>query len=105
MCSAQTNNNAHSGSAPYLETNGVRLACFTQGDDSQPTLVFVHGYPDTHAVWARMSDVLQHEFHCVSYDVRGAGASSRPRATRAYRLQHLAADLAAVIDWASPERP
>ncbi len=88
-----------------ISGDGVRLACYSQGDSERPTVVFVHGYPDNHHVWDRMVDALKDDFHCVSYDVRGAGASERPGATRHYRLEHLANDLAAVIDWASPQRP
>ncbi|GAB3681229.1 alpha/beta fold hydrolase [Salinisphaera aquimarina] len=88
-----------------IRGDGVQLACHSRGDSSAPTLVFVHGYPDTHAVWGPVIDVLSQTFHCVSYDVRGAGASTRPRATRAYLLAYLEADLRAVIDWASPDAP
>lgn len=88
-----------------VQGDGVDLAVFARGDSERPTLVFVHGYPDTHAVWHRVIDRLADDFHCVSFDVRGAGASTRPRAARAYRMSRLAADLAAVIDWASPEAP
>ena len=88
-----------------IRGEGVDLAVFARGEPDRPTLVFVHGYPDTHAVWDRVIDRLADDFHCVSFDVRGAGASARPRPTRAYRLSRLAADLIAVIDWASPDAP
>lgn len=74
-------------------------------DDTRPTVVLVHGYPDTHAVWDRLVEYLAQEFRCVRYDVRGAGASSRPKAASAYRLAALQADFEAVIDWASPTAP
>ncbi|MES1926440.1 alpha/beta fold hydrolase [Salinisphaera sp. T31B1] len=100
--------NPHAADEPTLVQRGaVRLACYDSGarDDLRPTLVFVHGYPDTHRVWDRMVAPLSETFRCVRYDVRGAGQSSRPRATAAYALDELEADLAAVIDWASPSRP
>lgn len=85
--------------------DGVDLSATAQGDASHPTIVFVHGYPDTSAVWDRLIERLADDFHCVRYDVRGAGASDHPRRTSTYRLAHLEADLAAVIDWASPNTP
>lgn len=85
-----------------IDGNGVRLACYTDGDSARPVLVFVHGYPDTAHVWDRLIDRLARDFFCVRYDVRGAGRSERPRSPLAYRLVHLKRDLAAVIDWASP---
>ena len=70
-----------------------------------PTILFVHGYPDTSAVWHPVAALLAGRYHVVAYDVRGAGASSAPGSTEGYRLVHLVADLAAVADAASPERP
>lgn len=41
----------------------------------------------------------------MSYDVRGAGASTAPRRILSYRLALLAEDLFAVADAVSPDRP
>jgi pimeloyl-ACP methyl ester carboxylesterase len=83
--------------------DGVDLAVFERGDG--PTLLLVHGYPDTHAVWDAVSARLAARFHVVAYDVRGAGASSRPRDREAYRFEHLVADMRAVLDTVSPGAP
>jgi len=96
------------GITATLRRGDVRTRCYASSpvrDDTRPTIVLVHGYPDTHAVWDRLVEQLADDFRCVRYDVRGAGASSRPGATSAYRLNELQADLEAVIDWASPEAP
>ncbi|MFE2750807.1 alpha/beta fold hydrolase [Actinosynnema sp. NPDC059335] len=89
----------------FVESEGVRLAVFEQGDRSAPTVVLVHGYPDTHHVWDAVVPLLAEEFHVVTYDVRGAGASSAPRGLAAYRLPVLARDLFAVIAAVSPDAP
>ncbi|MFI6816796.1 SDR family oxidoreductase [Nonomuraea sp. NPDC050328] len=78
--------------------SGVRLALFEEGDAANPTIVLVHGYPDTHAVWDEVAALLRDRFHVVRYDVRGAGASTAPRDRRAYGFDELTADLAAVLD-------
>lgn len=83
--------------------DGVDLAVFERGDG--PTLLLVHGYPDTHAVWDGVADRLAGRFHVVAYDVRGAGSSARPRDRAAYRFPHLVADMAAVLDAVSPGAP
>ncbi|MBA2772723.1 MAG: alpha/beta fold hydrolase [Nocardioidaceae bacterium] len=70
-----------------------------------PTVVLVHGFPDTHAVWDPVVRRLQDRFHCVTYDVRGAGESGVPRRQDAYAVRHLVADLAAVMDTVSPDQP
>jgi pimeloyl-ACP methyl ester carboxylesterase len=69
-------------------------------------VVLVHGYPDTHAVWIPVAELLEARgLRAVAYDVRGAGASDAPEGREAYRLDHLVGDLAAVVDAVSPERP
>ncbi len=85
--------------------DGVRLALAEAGDRGRPTVVFVHGYPDTKEVWNRVLERLAPRFHVVAYDVRGAGESSAPRGPAAYDLQRLGDDLLAVIDAASPGKP
>jgi NAD(P)-dependent dehydrogenase (short-subunit alcohol dehydrogenase family)/pimeloyl-ACP methyl ester carboxylesterase len=81
------------------------LAVFERGDRDRPTVVLVHGYPDTHAVWDDVVEDLARDFHVVTYDVRGAGESDAPRGKEAYRLDLLARDLFAVIDEVSPDEP
>ncbi|MGW8995526.1 SDR family oxidoreductase [Streptomyces zhihengii] len=84
---------------------GVRLAVWEQGAEDRPTVLLVHGYPDTHRVWDDVAAALAADHHVVRYDVRGAGASGRPALRRDYRLELLADDLFAVADAVSPGRP
>ncbi|TDC66142.1 SDR family oxidoreductase [Actinomadura sp. GC306] len=84
--------------------DGVDLAVYEQGDRSRPTVLLVHGYPDTHAVWDEVAERLAGRFHVVRYDVRGAGASSRPAGRRRYAFPYLMADMQAVLDATAPER-
>lgn len=88
-----------------VKADGVRLAVRERGPRTAPTVVLVHGYPDSQQVWEPVADLLAEDFHVVTYDVRGAGGSSRPRRTRAYVMENLAADLRAVVDAVSPGRP
>lgn len=81
-----------------VESGDVRLAVFEEGDPANPTVLLLHGYPDTHRVWDEVAERLRDRFHVVRYDVRGAGASTAPADRRHYTLDDLAADLAAVLD-------
>ncbi len=87
-----------------VESDGLPLAVW-EGPNTGPTVVFVHGFPDTHVVWNRVVAQLVDDFHCVVYDVRGAGDSGVPSSRAGYRLEGLRADLAAVIDAVSPDVP
>jgi NAD(P)-dependent dehydrogenase (short-subunit alcohol dehydrogenase family)/pimeloyl-ACP methyl ester carboxylesterase len=88
-----------------VDTGEVRLAVTERGDTGQPAVLLVHGYPDTSSVWDEVAAELAGRFHVITYDVRGAGSSSAPRDVRGYLLTRLTADLAAVIDEVSPDRP
>lgn len=90
-----------------VKSGDVDLAVYAWGEPAKnrPTLVLVHGYPDAASVWKASAEKLAERFHVVAYDVRGAGRSTQPDHTRAYELEHLVADLAAVIDAVSPKRP
>lgn len=83
----------------------VGLAVTERGEADRPTVLLVHGYPDTQGVWDEVAELLANRFHVVTYDVRGAGASDRPRRRAHYALELLAADLRAVAAAVSPEAP
>jgi pimeloyl-ACP methyl ester carboxylesterase len=86
-------------------SDGLALAAWEHGDPDAPTVVLVHGYPDTHAVWDGVVEDLAADHHVVTYDVRGAGASEAPRDPAGYDLTHLVADLVAVVDATAPAGP
>ena len=84
----------------------VELAVYETGaGGDRPTIVLVHGYPDDHTVWDDVVPELAGRYHVVTYDVRGAGASTAPRRRGDYLLTELRADLVAVLDAVSPQRP
>jgi pimeloyl-ACP methyl ester carboxylesterase len=88
-----------------VSSDGVRLAVYESGPGDAPTVLAVHGYPDNHSLWDEIVELLSPDFHVVTYDVRGAGASDKPRPRRAYRMPQLVEDLRAVLDATSPDRP
>lgn len=83
----------------------VELAVRAAGDETNPTIVLVHGFPDTSAMWDPVAERLALRYHVVAYDVRGAGSSSAPADRESYRMERLVEDLSAVIDATSPSRP
>lgn len=89
-----------------VPTGGVELCVAELGDTHQPTVVLVHGYPDSKEVWSKVAVRLAERFHVVLYDVRGHGRSTAPRPLRGgFTLEKLTDDFLAVIDAVSPGRP
>ncbi|HVQ50598.1 MAG TPA: SDR family oxidoreductase, partial [Mycobacterium sp.] len=75
------------------------------GNPDGPTLVMVHGWPDSHVVWDGVAPLLADRFRIVRYDNRGVGNSSVPKPVSAYTTSCYADDFAAVIDEVAPGQP
>jgi len=88
-----------------VQSGEVELAVQVHGAAGRPVVLLVHGYPDSSQVWNKVVAPLSARYRVVTYDVRGAGDSSAPTHTAAYELEHLVADLAAVVDTVSPQQP
>ncbi|MEU1273808.1 SDR family oxidoreductase [Streptomyces sp. NPDC005799] len=89
-----------------VHTGGIELCVAELGDPGRPTVVLVHGYPDSKEVWSEVAPRLADRFHVVLYDVRGHGRSTAPRPLRGgFTLEKLTDDFLAVIDAVSPDRP
>ncbi len=88
-----------------VDSGGVLLATYRWGNPDGPTVLLVHGYPDNHDIWLPLINHLAGDFNVIAYDVRGAGASDKPRHRRDYRLPLLADDLEAVILAHSADKP
>jgi pimeloyl-ACP methyl ester carboxylesterase len=88
-----------------IRGSGLDLALTERGDPSDPTVVLVHGFPNTSAVWGPVARRLAERFHVVAYDVRGAGDSDVPEKRADYALPVLVEDMEAVIAAVSPGTP
>jgi pimeloyl-ACP methyl ester carboxylesterase len=88
-----------------VRSGDVELAVFECGDPAAPTVLLVHGWPDTHHLWLGVAQELAGRFHVVTYDTRGMGESEDPGSLDAFTLERLAADVLAVADAVSPHAP
>ncbi|MFD7864053.1 SDR family oxidoreductase [Streptomyces sp. NPDC059783] len=89
-----------------VSTGGIELCVAELGDGTRPTIVLVHGYPDSKEVWTDVAVRLAEEWHVVLYDVRGHGRSTAPTPLRGgFTLEKLTDDFLAVADAVSPDRP
>ncbi len=51
---------------------------FARVGGSGPPLLLLHGFPQSHLMWARVAAILAERFTIVAPDLRGYGRSSAP---------------------------
>ncbi len=71
------------------------LSTPTYGDESLPTLVFIHGWLLSYKYWQPLIDKLKKEYSCLAYDLKGFGSSlyDDKSCACAYSLESYAHDL------------
>ncbi|WP_066903332.1 alpha/beta fold hydrolase [Mycolicibacterium houstonense] len=78
--------------------DGVRLHAEVFGPEDGYPIVLAHGITCAIGVWAHQIADLAADYRVIAYDHRGHGRSDAPRGRGRYSLNHLAADLDAVLD-------
>ncbi|HEV2440528.1 MAG TPA: 2-succinyl-6-hydroxy-2,4-cyclohexadiene-1-carboxylate synthase [bacterium] len=79
-----------------LPVNGVALNVETAG--SGPALVLLHGFTGAAGSWAAHLPALSACCSTVAIDMLGHGASDAPAEPSRYGIEHVAADVLAVLD-------
>lgn len=81
-----------------VECGDVTITCAVGGKG--PAVLLLHGYPQTHAMWAKVAPLLANEFTVVAADMRGYGDSSKPKAlpgSTNYSFRAMASDQATLM--------
>lgn len=82
----------------WVEANGLTFEVAEAGEGDRLALC-LHGFPELHYSWRRQIPVLAGLGYRVwAPNMRGYGGTDRPLGKKAYRLESLAADVAALID-------
>ncbi len=89
----------------FVEANRQRFELAECGDGDK-LAICLHGFPELNFSWRYQMPLLAARgWRVWAPNLRGYGASSRPGGVRAYALDHLTADVAALIDAARAEAP
>ena len=83
-----------------IPVNGIELEVFEAGQEHTGNpIVLCHGWPELAYSWRYQVPALTVAgFHVIAPNQRGYGNSSRPVEVTAYDLEHLTADLVALLD-------
>jgi pimeloyl-ACP methyl ester carboxylesterase len=77
---------------------GVTLNVALAGDPSNPPVILLHGFPESHRTWREITPKLEDEFYLVMPDQRGFAGSDHPQAVDAYKTDALVDDLFTLAD-------
>ncbi|WLR43375.1 alpha/beta hydrolase [Bacillus carboniphilus] len=83
-----------------ISVNDVELEVFEAGQQNRGNpIVLCHGWPEHAFSWRHQVPVLvEAGYHVIAPNQRGYGNSSKPSEVTDYDIEHLAADLVALLD-------
>jgi pimeloyl-ACP methyl ester carboxylesterase len=83
----------------YVDTNGIRMACYEAGPRQGLPIILCHGFPELAFSWRHQLRALSAAGRwTIAPDQRGYGLTSAPKAIDDYDLDHLAGDLVGLLD-------
>ncbi|MEM7537142.1 MAG: alpha/beta hydrolase [Chloroflexota bacterium] len=81
----------------YANNGDIKLHYVAMGDESNPLLVMIHGFPEFWYSWRNQIPVLAEQFRVVAVDLRGYNLSDQPKGVENYAMPVLASDIVAII--------
>ena len=78
--------------------SGIELDVVDTGPRDAPTLIFLHGFPESHRTWRHQIAHFADRYRCISPDQRGYRGSSKPQEVSAYTADKLAGDVFQLAD-------
>ncbi|WP_339103717.1 alpha/beta hydrolase [Haloterrigena salinisoli] len=80
------------------EVNGIRLHVVAAGDEDDPLVVLLHGFPEFWYGWRhQLEPLVEAGYRVLVPDQRGYNLSEKPGALRAYRTSECSRDIADLI--------
>lgn len=79
-------------------TTGVSLNTYVDGSQESEAILFLHGFPESHATWRNQLQALASEFNVIAPDQRGFADSDKPMQISDYTPDVLVADILALAD-------
>ena len=85
-------------------STGITMNVALAGPVDAPPVILVHGFPESHRTWRALVPLLDDGLRLIMPDLRGFGASDKPRDVAEFTTEKLVADLFALADALEIER-
>ena len=86
----------------FVDTNGIKMAVYEQGDKNAMPVVMCHGFPEIGYSWRhQLPAIAAAGFRAIAPDQRGYGRTSGPKGKEnipLYDLEHLTGDIVGMLD-------
>ena len=79
-------------------STGVELDVAISGDPSNPPVILLHGFPESHRTWRAIAPDLARDHYVIAPDQRGFARCSKPEEIDSYTPDKIVADLIALAD-------
>jgi pimeloyl-ACP methyl ester carboxylesterase len=87
-----------------LDRDGFHHAYEVTGPTDGPAILFTHGFSATGQMWSTTAAALADRHRCITWDLRGHGASDAPDGPDRYSPELALADMEALLDAAAVDR-
>ena len=67
-------------------------------------VVLLHGFPQTHSMWADVAPLFSDTYHVICPDLRGYGQSSKPEGYENYTFRNMANDVISILKYLNVEK-
>jgi pimeloyl-ACP methyl ester carboxylesterase len=79
-----------------IDVQGTKVYLNGEG---KPTIIMIHGWPDTHEIWQQQVDFFKNDFTCATFTLPGFEKGD----TKKYTLDDIILRIKAIADTVSPE--
>ena len=82
-----------------IETDEYIFDVLTLGNDKDPPVILLHGFPETAHMWMDLQSFLAESgFYVIAPNQRGYSPGARPRRVNEYKIEKLMGDILAIAD-------
>jgi len=92
-------------SARLVDVDGVSISVADHGPAGGPSVLMIHGFPDSARLWRNQVPLLTEAgYRVLVPDLRGFGRSDRPVNVEDYKIRYMADDILAILDEAEIDK-